>query len=202
MRFGNIEIADFRLGDIQPVKLCMGDVEVWSPGGGGGGCCSGPYVRWYDSYGDMHEDEFWNGVIPNDEYRDNGDIVRVEICGGIAAIGENDWAYTFAGCDNLSSVCISYGVEYIGGRAFEDCPSLQNVTIPASVTGIGENAFYNFDSRCTIIFEGPCPNIDGWDTFGMDTNIIVPDQYLSDYCSELSQHGLLNIESDQGNRCE
>ena len=200
MRFGDIEIADFRFGDIQPVKLCMGDVEVWSPGVG---CCPGPYVRWYERDDTMHEDEFSDGVIPDYEYQQHGNIARAEICGGITAIGGSDWGYVFAGCGNLSSVCISYGVEYIAGRTFENCPRLKNVTIPASVTGIGTNAFYDFDDSCTITFEGPCPNFsmseDG--DLGFGTNIIVPDAYLSDYCSALSQHGGLNVVSDLGNGC-
>lgn len=155
--------------------------------------------------GVIQTDVYSDGIIPNSAYRQRNDIAAVVIGPGIELIGpgNNDSAYTFAQCHSLSSVTIPDTVRLIGGRAFEETPSLKEVTIPASVEAILTNAFYNFDYTCTITFEGNLPYMamDESGDLGSGTNIIVPDQYLLDYCTFLSSYGY-NIVSDEGNYCQ
>ena len=142
--------------------------------------------------GVIQTDVYSDGIIPNNAYKQRNDIAAVVIGPGIQLIGNgnNDSAYTFAQCYNLSSVTIPDTVTLIGGRAFEDTPSLKEVTIPASVETILTNAFYNFDETCTITFEGDIPYMpmDESADLGWATNIIVPDQYLTNYCTFLSSY--------------
>lgn len=191
----DIQSAYFGLDPVDAIYL--GTDVVWQPASSGGGD-----VVYIDDSGVTHTDRYPSGIIPYAAYQNRYDIVSVNIGSGITRIGNTDGSYVFASCYNLSAVTIGPDVEYIGGRAFEGTQNLKNVTIPASVTEIGTNAFYNFDSSCTIVFEGVLPSLsmqeDG--DLGFGTNIIVPDGYLSNYCSHLHYYDL-NVVSDQGNNC-
>lgn len=199
----NLEIQNAYVGNAQVSKIYLGADVIYS-GGSPGPTPSYLVVTLYDSFGQSTADTFSNGIIPDRQYENRSDIVRVVIGSGITSIGSGDFSYVFAGCGNLTSVTIGDDVVYIGGRAFENTPSLYTITIPASVTGIGTNAFYEFDWAHTITFEGDLPYMsmaEDWD-LGDGTNLIVPDIYLSNYCSFNSSHNnKYNIESDLGNRC-
>ena len=58
--------------------------------------------------------------------------------------------YTFAQCENLTSVNIPNSVTSIGGGAFSGCTSLTNVTIPNSVTNIDYEAFYRCENLTDV----------------------------------------------------
>lgn len=196
--FTNLTMSAAYVGLESAQKIYLGPDVIWqasSPAGVGD-------VVYIDNSGITHTDNYSGGVIPDDAYRGRDDIVSVSIGPGIFRIGNTDRSYVFAGCDNLSAVTIGPDVEYIGGRAFEATPYLKNVTIPASVTIIDTNAFYNFNSSCTITFEGDMPSMTMQEQqdLGYGTNIMVPDEYFSNYCSFLGNYNL-NVESDQGNTC-
>ena len=57
---------------------------------------------------------------------------------GLLSIG-ND---AFFGCEHLDSIVIPLGVNYVGGRSFENCTRLRYVKIPSSVISLG-CSFYN-----------------------------------------------------------
>ncbi len=48
--------------------------------------------------------------------------------------------------DNLKSLVLPQGIEYVGTYAFSDCAQLESVSIPSSVTSIGDYAF----SACNL----------------------------------------------------
>ena len=60
----------------------------------------------------------------------------------VTAIG----AYTFNGCDQLTSVVLPDTLTTIGDWAFNQCKSLKTVTLPASLTTVSEYAFMNCSS--------------------------------------------------------
>lgn len=192
----NLDIQSAYLGLDQVDRVYLGNDVVWQPASSGGG-----EVVYIDDSGVTHTDRYSNGVIPDFAYTDRGDIVSVNIGSGITRIGNSYDSYVFQNC-NLSAVTIGPDVQYIGGRAFEATWALHNVTIPASVTQIDTNAFYNFNFSCTIVFEGDIPSLSMSEQgdLGSGTTIIVPDEYLSNYCSELEDYDL-NVVSDQGNTC-
>ncbi len=59
----------------------------------------------------------------------------------------------FMDCEQLVSVTIPEGIEFISLLAFESCDSLERVYIPASVSKIEENAFFNCRSLKEITVE-------------------------------------------------
>lgn len=68
---------------------------------------------------------------------------------------ENDIKETypaFFGCEKLTEIEISDGVEVIGPQAFRQCLGLKQVILPSSVTELGEYAFQNCDGLETIHF--------------------------------------------------
>ena len=192
----NLEINKCYVGLDEVDKVYLGVDVVWQPAFSGGG-----EVVYIDDSGVTHTDRYSNGIIPDEAYRNRSDIVSVNIGSGITRIGNSDNSYVFDDC-GLSAVTIGPDVEYIGGRAFEATFHLNNVTIPASVTQIDTNAFYNFNPSCTIVFEGDIPSMSMSEQgdLGSGTNIIVPDEYLSNYCSQLEDYDL-NVVSDQGYYC-
>lgn len=189
------------MGSTQVQAIYLGSTLVW------GG--DGPWIPTdepdefevlvYDSNHDSSSYTFSDGIIPDEEFRNAG-IIAVLIGSGITHIGETEWAYTFS-TGSLAYVSIGPDVEYIGGRAFE-ATILTEVTIPETVNQIDTNAFYNFDGSCTITFEGPCPSFSMSEAgdLGSGTHIIVPDAYLSDYCSAIGEYDL-TIESNDGYDC-
>ena len=60
--------------------------------------------------------------------------------------------YTFAYCENLTSVTIENGVEEIGDGAFRGCTALNNVIIPKSVMELGDYAFADCTSLSNFTF--------------------------------------------------
>ena len=59
----------------------------------------------------------------------------------------------FAGCKELKSMLIPYGVVQIGDRAFSGCNSLQYIRIPSSVILVGEDVLFGHSSDLVIIGE-------------------------------------------------
>lgn len=206
MNLGNLDITKLCVGAEEALSACIGTQVVWStssPSPTG----SPKDVVWVDNSGTTHIDNYSAGTIPDRQYQYNTTLVSVVIGDGITDIGTTNFSYVFVGCTSLSSATIGSGVTYIGGRAFENTPSLSSITIPASVTYIDNNAFYNFDTNCTITFEGPCPSfgMDEGSDLGFGTNIIVQDEYLSDYCDALCPYECVSplyIVSDEGTECD
>lgn len=192
------------MGSTQVQAIYLGSTLVWEGGAGPWIPTDEPdefEVLVYDSNHDSTSHTFSDGIIPDGEFR-SANIIAALIGSGITHIGETEWAYTFAENDNLAYVSIGPDVEYIGGRAFEAVYGLKQVTIPETVSQIDTNAFYNFDGSCTITFEGPCPSFSMSESgdLGSGTHIIVPDAYLSDYCSTIGEYDLA-IESNDGYDC-
>ena len=83
-------------------------------------------------------------VIPDEGYKD---LTEVEIPSEVqiddtyyrvTAIAN----YAFEDCDNITSVVLPEGLEWIGSCAINGC-SIESLTLPSTITYIGENAFYN-----------------------------------------------------------
>ena len=108
---------------------------------------------------------FSDGIVPQEEFRNNSGISSVFIDSGITEIksvafyncvnmsmvtlsssvkiiGTN----AFGSCVRLEDVNLSEGLETIGNRAFYNCTSLSSITIPNSVTSVGQSAFGMYDS--------------------------------------------------------
>jgi len=78
-----------------------------------------------------------------------GTVTNAVIPAGVTKI----WHNAFRGCENLVSVTIPEGVEYIGQSAFRNI-AISGIVIPASVLEIGRQAFYNCWNLKTVTFNG------------------------------------------------
>ena len=58
--------------------------------------------------------------------------------------------YAFYGCNSLSSVTLSEGLNSIGDRAFYRCSSLSSISIPGTVASIADDAFYDCTSLSSV----------------------------------------------------
>ncbi len=67
----------------------------------------------------------------------NNPMKSVVIPGSVEVIG----MYAFCGCEQLTDLTLSEGIEELANGAFGSCTSLTDVSIPASVTTIGKEAF-------------------------------------------------------------
>lgn len=59
--------------------------------------------------------------------------------------------FALAYCENLESIVISDGAEFIGKMAFYHCEGLKSIVIPDNVTTIGESAFENCTSLASAV---------------------------------------------------
>ena len=64
-------------------------------------------------------------------------------------------AMTFAGCQNLNSVKISEGIEYIGEQCFYDS-GVEEIVLPGTLREINESAFWLCRSLRTVWVEEGC----------------------------------------------
>ena len=102
----------------------------------------------------------WSESIPDNAFRNCGNLTRVTMPNSITAIGESVFyecsslaemdipgsvtqigKSAFSRCTDLTNVTIPYGVTQIMSHTFSGCSNLANVTIPASVISIGDSAF-------------------------------------------------------------
>ncbi len=74
-------------------------------------------------------------------------ITSVSITYKVTAIG----AYAFYDCVNLVRVGIGSGVESIGDYAFHNCNKLESINIPDGVKSVGEFAFESCDSLTSAV---------------------------------------------------
>ena len=81
-------------------------------------------------------------------------------CEGLSSVKINSFAQiksidqsAFRGCKNLASIEIPSMVLKIGSAAFCDCKKLKTITIPASVTRIGNEAFNGCTGLMNLIIE-------------------------------------------------
>ena len=73
-------------------------------------------------------------------------LKTVTIGNGTEYIGSD----TFSGCTNLTAVTIGNGTKYIGNYAFYDCTNLTTVTIGSGIQSIGKCAFKNCSNLTTV----------------------------------------------------
>ena len=73
-------------------------------------------------------------------------LKTVTIGNGTEYIGSN----TFSGCTKLTAVTIGNGTEYIGNYAFSDCTNLTTVTIGSGIQSIGKCAFKDCSNLTTV----------------------------------------------------
>ena len=64
-------------------------------------------------------------------------------------------AMTFAGCQNLKSVKVPEGVEYIGEQCFYDS-GVEEIVLPGTLKEINESAFWLCRSLRTVWVEDGC----------------------------------------------
>ena len=83
---------------------------------------------------------------PWSEFRNQ--IKTVIINEGVEYIG----SYAFAGCYSLTSITIPNSVTSIGSSAFRDCSCLTSVTIGNGVTSIGSSAFYGCSCLTSVVW--------------------------------------------------
>lgn len=63
-------------------------------------------------------------------------LTEVRIPSSVRSVGS-----AFSGCENLTSVTLSEGLEDMGNEMFYRCTSLKEITIPSTVRSIGHNTF-------------------------------------------------------------
>ena len=71
-------------------------------------------------------------------------------------------AFSFVGCDGLTSIVIPDSVTSIGDQAFAYCSSLTSVVIPDSVTSIGSWAFDGCSSLTSVVIGNSVTSIGAW----------------------------------------
>ena len=90
--------------------------------------------------------------------------------------------------DSIKSVVISYGVGFIGNKAFSNCNKLSSITIPSSVIFIGNLAFSNCLNLNSVTYNGiNDPGIDSnaFDNCNKLIKVNVPVNYNGDtFCGK------------------
>ena len=77
------------------------------------------------------------------------ELTSIKIPDNVVAMGD----YAFYGCNSLSSVMLSSKLSKIGNSTFSNCESLDNVIIPGSVSSIGSQAFTGCKSLTSLIIK-------------------------------------------------
>lgn len=127
-----------------------------------------------------------------------GELVLPESMDGAEIVGiSDDMSGVFAVHDELVSVVIPEGYEYIGSSAFRSCENLSKVEIPSTVKTIRHGAFVfcnslneiYIPSTVTSIDEGvftdeKIVDIDGTVLAEMPTLICEPGSYAEEYAKE------------------
>jgi len=67
--------------------------------------------------------------------------------------------------DSIQHNNISYPVNHIKDKAFDDCKKMTSITIPSTIKYIGQNAFWNCTKLNSITFLSPIPPTFGTDVF-------------------------------------
>ncbi len=103
-----------------------------------------------------------NGEIPEEKFKDCGNLKKVIIGEGIDVICE----YAFSSCEGLEEVVLPDSLTEIEAYAFENCKALKSFTVPKNVSDIGygilsgsaverlrvdkDNAVFHSDGDCII----------------------------------------------------
>ena len=86
-------------------------------------------------------DGFSVTAIDNYTFRNNTNINKVTVSGGVKTIGYG----AFLNCTSLTEVSLPETATSIGTYAFKGCTNLEKIVIPASVTSINANSFTGCD---------------------------------------------------------
>ena len=120
----------------------------------------GDWEYFYDSTGvsiDAYNGTDENVVVPeklggkdvvaiHNAFRENENVKTVKLPSGLNYIG---W-YAFSGCTSLTEITIPSSVTGFGDYVFSGCTSLTEITIPSSVTDFGDYVFSGCTSLETI----------------------------------------------------
>ena len=89
--------------------------------------------------------------------------------------------FAFLGCENLISVSIPEGLEFIGKLSFSGCSNLASIVIPNSVTNIGSGAFSDCSNLFSIVIPDDVTTIEGGTFRGCDGlhSVIIGREVLS-----------------------
>lgn len=109
-------------------------------------------------------------------FSSNPYLEEVTLNGKLVEIGYS----AFAGCSNLRTVNIPYGLKKIENMAFSDCASLTDISLPESLISLGQSAFAFCDSLKKIIVPASVTEIDNG-VYGGDGLAIAPDEYKEWY---------------------
>lgn len=105
---------------------------------------------------------FSDGIVPQDEFRNNSGISSVFIDSGITEIE----SIAFYNCVNMSMVTLSSSVKVMGTNAFGSCVRLEDVNLSEGLETIGKSAFYNCTSLSSITIPNSVTSV-GQSAFGM-----------------------------------
>ena len=149
-----------------------------------------PYdVEVIDKNNNVNYYHFGDGIVPNEYFTDNEEIVSVRFGNAITTIGE----YAFAGCSLLQR--IEWGnVSTLGDYAFGWLTNMETLHIPSTITNFGESIFELSSIKNVIIEEG-C-NISGATALLSDnyeltsvsiptSTTVIPD-FFCNYCDKLT----------------
>ena len=120
-----------------------------------------------------YEGKIYNVVrISNNAFKDCNNITSIEIPEGIEFIG----THSFDGCSSLTSLTIPNSVTTIGEYAFQNCSGLTNVTVSEAVTSINKSLFSGCSSLTSITIPNSVTAIGESTFFGCSslTNITIP----------------------------
>ena len=107
-------------------------------------------------------------VIGSSAFQGNTRLRSITIPGSVLEIEDRRAFFyegAFKGCENLTKVAFSPGIEKIGIAAFEDCTSLVSIEIPESVRSIGDHAFAGCSNLVAVSLPGRLEKL-GWNAFG------------------------------------
>ena len=101
------------------------------------------------------------GIFTEQFFKDNTDLLTVELPDGITGIGER----VFSGCSGLQKVKLPRGLQSVGIKAFNGCRALLEIKLPESVNYIGEGAFRRCSSLTEVVIPDNVTALDAHSTY-------------------------------------
>ncbi len=144
-----------------------------------------PYARIYFNgvifpaeNGNLYFDPYTGAITDADRFVTSVDIP--EEINGVPVISIND--YAFSKCEELESVTLPSGVQYLGVGAFEDCEALTTIRLPDSLVSVSSDAFYFFSEKPRhIYYSGTREQWMNSEAWMLEDYVDYANFYMSDY---------------------